>query len=282
NAPVAVYFHESQFSYPLSPLDRPDQTYPMINWSSAVAADLAIFNSEFHRTLFLEQVERFLHQFPDRSHGALVREVKDRSIVLPVGVDLARIAAAPQRDRDGAPLILWNQRWEHDKGPDEFVDLVRALIERDLDFNAAVVGERFVSAPESFERLPGLLGDRLIAYDFLSDDQYVGILQRADVVVSTAHQEFFGIAIVEAMAAGAFPVLPDRLVYPDRIPMTRHETCLYQDHDGLVEKVQWAIAHREESAEIATELASTVQQYDWSEVAPRYDGVLEDLVRSRK
>lgn len=277
DAPVAVYFHESQFSYPLSPLDRPDLTYPMINWSSAAAADLPIFNSEFHRSLLFEEAERFLRQFPDHPHGTLVRDVESRSIVLPVGVDLGRIAAVPRPDSTDAPLILWNQRWEHDKGPDEFVDLIETLISWEADFRVAVVGERFVSAPESFDRLPGLLGDRLIAYGFVPGDEYADLLRRCDIVVSTAHHEFFGIAIVEAMAAGVFPVLPDRLVYPDRIPGSRHGTCLYQDHDDLVEKVRWAVEHREEAAQIATELAETVQKYDWSEVAPQYDEVLAEL-----
>ncbi len=277
DAPVAVYFHESQFAYPLSPLDRVDQTYPMINWSSAATADLPIFNSEFHRSLFFESAERFLRQFPDRRHLHFVDEVAMRSVVLPVGVDLSRIGASPPGDRGEPPLILWNQRWEHDKGPDEFVAAIEDLMALGLEFRAAVVGERFVSAPESFDRLPEILGDRLIKFGFLDNDTYVDVLRRADIVVSTAQHEFFGIAIVEAMAAGAFPVLPDRLVYPDRIPVSRHGTCLYQGHDDLVEKIRWAIEHREEAAQIATELAGTVQQYDWSKVAPQYDEVLEKL-----
>ncbi len=274
DAPVAVYFHESQFSYPLSPLDRVDQTYPMINWSSAATADLPIFNSEFHRSLFFDEARRFLRRFPDRTHGHLVDAVEDRSIVLPVGVDLERIGECRVPDTSGSPIILWNQRWEHDKGPDEFVEMVEALISRGLDFRVAVVGERFVSAPESFDRLPALLGDRLIAFGFLPDDEYVALLRRADIVVSTAHHEFFGIGVVEAIAAGAFPVLPDRLVYPERIPERYRDRCLYDDHDGLVNQVVRAIEHRREAGRIGTELASTVGRFDWSVVAVDYDEIL--------
>ena len=278
-APIAVYFHESQFSYPLSPLDRPDLTYPMANWSSAAIADLPIFNSAFHRALFFEEAERFLRQFPDRRHGDMVRDVEQGSIVLPVGVDLGQFAGVGRPDPSERPLILWNQRWEHDKGPDDFVDLVESLIATDADFEVAVVGERFVSAPESFERLPELLGDRLVAYGFLPDDAYVDLVRRADIVVSTARHEFFGIAIVEAMAAGAFPVLPNRLVYPERIPAARRHRCLYDDQGELTEKVTWAIENRDEATAIGGALAATVQQYDWSVVAPTYDAVLEDLVQ---
>jgi len=278
DAPVAVYFHESQFAYPLSPLDRPDQTYPMINWSSAAVADLPIFNSEFHRSLFFEQAERFLRQFPDRPHASLIPDVEARSIVLPVGVDLQRIGPPAERTDDDPPLILWNQRWEHDKGPDEFVEMIEDLLERGLDFRVAVVGEQFVSAPDSFERLPNLLGDRLSAFGFLPDDEYVELLRGADIVVSTAHHEFFGIAIVEAMAAGAFPILPNRLVYPERIPAPLRDRCLYDDEGGLTGRVVAAIEDHSQAAGAAAELAATVQRYDWTVMASSYDSALERLV----
>lgn len=275
-APIAVYFHESQFAYPLSPLDRPDLTYPMVNWSSAATADVPVFNSEFHRTLFFEEAERFLRQFPDRRHGPMIPTVRERSMVLPVGVDLRRIGP-PSARLDVPPLILWNQRWEHDKGPDEFVFLIEALVAEGLDFDVAVVGEQFVSAPDSFERLPELLGGRLVAFGFAADEEYVDLLRRADVVVSTADHEFFGIAIVEAMAAGALPVLPNRLVYPERLPVAHHGRCLYDDTRTLVSNVRWVLENRTEAIEIGNDLAKTVEKYDWSTVAPVYDAVLEAL-----
>lgn len=276
DAPVAVYFHESQFTYPLSPLDRPDETYPMINWSSAAVADLVLFNSEYHRHTFFEQVERFLRQFPDRRHSDLVAEVEKRSVVLSVGIDASRFAARSEPGE--APLLLWNQRWEHDKGPDELVVMMERLMELGLRFHVAVVGERFVSMPPGFDRLPELLGDRLVEFGFLPDGAYAELLRRADVVVSTAHQEFFGVAVVEAMAAGAFPVLPDRLVYPEHIPPVHRDRCLYRDADDLVEKVRWAIEHSDDARAIAAELASAMTQFDWTVVAPRYDTALEGLL----
>ena len=277
-APIAVYFHESQFTYPLSPLDRPDLTYPMSNWSSAAVADLVLFNSEFHRATFFAEADRFLRQFPDRPHAALLGDVEKRSEVLPVGIDVSRFSSL--RAPDEAPLLVWNQRWEHDKGPDELVALLEALIDAGVHFSAAVVGERFVSAPPAFDELPDLLGDRLVALGFLPDAEYADLLSRADVVVSTAHQEFFGVAVVEAIAAGAFPVLPNRLVYPERIPEHLHSRCLYDNPAELFEMVEWALTDRDAASTIAGELSTQMAQFDWSVVAPRYDAVLEGLLCS--
>jgi glycosyltransferase involved in cell wall biosynthesis len=275
DAPVAVYFHESQFTYPLSPLDRPDETYPMINWSSAAVADLVLFNSEYHRSVFFDEVDRLLRQFPDRPHLDLVGAVEKRSEVLPVGIDLSRFVRQPSAD--DPPLILWNQRWEHDKGPDELVVMFEELLQLEVEFRAAVVGERFVSTPPVLDRLPGLLGDRLVEFGFLPEGEYANLLSKSDVVVSTALQEFFGVAVVEAMAAGAFPVLPDRLVYPEHIPPEYRDRCLYDDNAGLVGTVRWALEHPAEARAIATELSGTMAHFDWAEVAPRYDAALEAL-----
>lgn len=274
-APIAVYFHESQFTYPLSPLDRADATYPMLNWSSAAAADLVVFNSEFHRTTFFEGARTFLRQFPDHSHGPLIDDVEGRSTVLPVGIDTGRFEPS---HRDEPPLIVWNHRWEHDKGPEGVVRLFEELLATGAGFRAAVVGERFVSSPAAFDGLADLLGDRLVAFGFLAQDDYAELLAGADIVVSTALQEFFGVAVVEAIAAGAFPILPDRLVYPEHIPPPHRSRCLYDGEDDLLARVLWALDTPGEAAAIAAELAGAMAGYDWSRVAPRYDAALAGLV----
>ena len=61
-----------------------------------------------------------------------------------------------------------------------------------------------------------------------------------------------------------------------------HGRCLYEDHDDLASKVRWALENREETRAIANDLSATVQQYDWTVVAPAYDVVLQELVRSRR
>ena len=141
--PIAVYFHESQFSYPLSPADRPDATYQMKNWSSAATADLVIFNSQYHRSTFREKARPFLNDFPEYKHVEKVDEVIDASIVLPVGIDIEGLDQTGPKPRN-PPLIMWNQRWEHDKGPEELKAIVSRLIDSNVDFTMAMCGEVFV------------------------------------------------------------------------------------------------------------------------------------------
>ena len=93
------------------------------------------------------------------------------------------------------------------------------------------------------------------------------------VVISTAHHEFFGISILEAIHAGAFPILPNRLSYPELIPSPQHGDCLYADRDGLLERLRWALTHDAERTAVVRLLQPTVAQYDWRTIAPQYDEV---------
>lgn len=271
--PIAVYFHESQFTYPLSPADKADATYPMKNWSSAATANLVIFNSEFHRSVFRDEARKFLNAFPEYKHVEKVDAVIDASIVLPVGIDVTGLDPFAPKQMD-PPLIVWNQRWEHDKGPEELKGVVAGLIGSGVDFAMAMCGEVFVSVPRTYAEITELLGDRLIHEGWAERDEYVDLLNRASVVLSTAQQEFFGIGITEAVAAGAHPVFPNRLVYPERIANFGIDpaTSLYRSVPDAIGLIADAL-----SRETSSDSAALAQGFAWSDVAPRYDKSLSDL-----
>jgi glycosyltransferase involved in cell wall biosynthesis len=277
-AAVALYMHENQLTYPPSPRDTPDETYPMINWSSMVVADAVFFNSRYHHDAWFRHIGVLLNRFPDHTHSHLLEEVTAKSSVLAVGVDLARFDPVA-RPRNETPILLWNHRWEHDKGPDVLVTALKALIDRDERFHMIVTGEQVPSLTPAREELGTVLGDRLLHAGEVEDDRYVELVASADVVISTARQEFFGISVTEAMYSGSFPVLPCALVYPERIPVEHHGLCLYDGLDELVDRCAWAIENRDAAADIASRLAATMARFDWSVMGPEYDQKLEHLTR---
>ncbi len=268
-ARVVLYMHENQLTFPLSPNDVQDLTYAMINWTSMLAADLVIFNSQFHRDAWFDELPRFLGRFPDRRHTSQIDRVRERSTVVPVGIDLQSLRSVDRRRHD-RPLVLWNQRWEYDTGTAEFVDTIEALVAEGIEFDVARAGERPGDLPPELARLRAVLGRRLVHDSYADLDGYRSLLRRADIVVSAARHEFFGVAVTEAIAAGAFPVLPNRLVYPERIPIEHHGSCLYGE-GGFVEYLRWAIAHPGEIRRIADALLPAVLGCDWSVQAPLLD-----------
>jgi len=273
NVPIAVYFHESQFTYPLSPADRGDFTYQMKNWSSAAVSDLVIFNSAYHRDVFRVEARRFLNAFPEDKHLHRLDAVIDASIVLPVGIDLGPFVV-DRIPAGSVPLIVWNQRWEHDKGPEELQAIVGRLIDSGMEFEMAMCGEVFVSVPPKFAEITDVLGDRLIQHGWAERSRYVDLLRQASVVLSTADQEFFGVAVVEAIAAGAHPVLPNRLVYPERVAAigADPEGTLYTSADHAVALIAGAVSQVTDRVRRAA-----THIYDWAVVAPQYDAALEAL-----
>ena len=92
-------------------------------------------------------------------------------------------------------------------------------------------------------------------------------------MVSTAIQEFFGISVIEAMYCGCVPILPRRLSYPDVLPPAFHATCLYDTPEELVDKLQTAIEYLPTLR--AQRFHSVAAQFDWSQMAPRYDAFFE-------
>lgn len=271
--PVVLYLHENQLTYPMPDTAVPDHTYAITNWLSMAAADRVVFNSAYHRDDLLAALPAFLRQFPDHRHGGNLVAVAERTTVLPVGVDVARFTR-PRRRR-ARPVVLWNHRWEYDKDPAAFFDALRTVAAAGVDFDVAVAGERYTTEPPAFAEASSWLGDRAVHWGTASDDEYPDLLASADVVVSTARHEFFGVAVVEAIAAGALPLLPARLSYPELVPSA--EPYLYRDHADLVNRLCWALTRPDERRAAAEAARAHVEQFAWPTVAAAYDDLLAEV-----
>ncbi len=286
--PTILYMHENQLTYPLpndgstGPMRRQrgerDHHYTFINYASMLAADAIWFNSSYHRASWFDALPLFLKGFPEYNELGSVAALEAKSEVVPVGIDLYRLDAVASHEPNAIPLILWNQRWEYDKNPTGFFEAMFALAERDVAFRLAVCGQQFGRRPAIFDEAEQRLADQIVHFGFAEGEQYRRLLWEADVVVSTAEHEFFGISVVEAMYAKTLPLLPNRLSYPELLPEPFHADCLYHSAEDLVAKLQAILTNsaemRERSRILAQTLAQETTRYDWSVQAPRYDAAL--------
>jgi glycosyltransferase involved in cell wall biosynthesis len=232
--PAVLYFHENQLTYPVRREAERDYHFPFTNFTAALAADALWFNSAFHRDEFLAELPRFLARMPGGLPAAACRSLRGKASVQPPGIIMR--PPRPARRPPGPLRLLWNARWEFDKDPDFFFAALRRLKVAGTPFHLYMLGERFREAPPVFAAAAREFAAEIRQWGFLPRRaDYLRTLRLADVVVSTAQHEFFGIAVAEAVAAGAFPVLPERLAYPELLrhrPGSRTDRFFYRGGPG--------------------------------------------------
>ena len=236
--PSLLYMHENQVTYPGSDGDADaadrDHHYGFTNILSCVRADRVAFNSTFHRDDFLAGALERLARLPTPNPTDALRAAIDRAVVVAPGVDLDAIPLGP--GGDGPLRLLFSHRWEHDKDPGAFLQATRHAIERRADLELVLLGETFTALPRGVPELLEVVAPHVVHRGTVDREEYRRRIGACDVVVSTARHEFFGMAVVEAMAAGCVPLLPDRLSHPELVT-NAPEAILYREPGELVDQI---------------------------------------------
>lgn len=278
NTKTAIYFHENQLTYPWNTKDpdikkKRDHHYGFINYSSALAANKVIFNSSYHKESFLGALPGFLKSFPDQNELNSIEDITNKSVVLPLGLDLERIKVHQVFNKK--PVIIWNHRWEHDKNPEAFFNCLFELDAEGFDFEIIIAGENYETSPEIFDTARLRLKNRIIHFGYArSFDQYVKLLNQADILPVTSYHDFFGASVVEAIACGCVPLLPNRLAYPEHIH-SEEKHLFYESDKEFKNKLKGLIKDFPFSDKPLS--SSYVMKYNWSDIIKSYDSLFESI-----
>jgi glycosyltransferase involved in cell wall biosynthesis len=209
--------------------------------------------------------------------------------VIPCGVhtgEFAKLPAGAQfRDRHLAgyngPLILFLSRLTYKKGLDA---LVRgfAHTRRELESRLAIVGPDDEGLQPALERLANRLGVRedVCFTGPLYGEDRLGALASADVWALPSYTENFGIAVVEALAAGCAVVVS---------PAVNLAQDIHAAEAGLVADVSphrfggallEVLTNDSGRARLQANARSFARRYDWRVVAPQLVEMYREAARA--
>ncbi len=276
NRPIVCYFHENQLTYPVEDETQRDYQYAFTQIMSCLASDRVWFNSAYHQDDFLNALDLLLKKMPDFIPERIREKIKSKSQILPLGLNPDCFVGSKASDID-VPVFVWNHRWEYDKNPDLFFETMIDLDKADFAFKLIILGEQFRTAPPVFGATQKILKDKIIHFGYAKNrSDYIRHLQAGTISISTSIHEFFGLAVLEAIAAGNVPLLPYRLSYPELIPRECHSQVFYHSENEFKEKVRGCLASPPGFSPV---LLQHVKKYSWEHLIQRYDQEFENLVK---
>lgn len=277
--PTLLYFHENQFAYPLGNQARQQVEPQIVSLYAALAADHLCFNSAYNRNTFLSGAAQLLDKLPDHIPDGICESLEQKSSILAVPLQTAAAAVSENKHHHESMQILWNHRWEYDKAPERLLFALRKLTDNHIDFRLHVTGQQFRTLPDPFASIKDEFHKHIDTWGYIEDrDGYQALLQRCDVVISTALHDFQGLAVLEAVQAGCLPVVPARLAYPELLPAS----CCYDAHSESPEQESEALAnHLAQLAQLhasgSLPAAPDISSLSWVNMTSRYRDLLHSM-----
>lgn len=172
---------------------------------SSLAADIVIFNSNFNRNSFLENLASVIKLLPDYRPKDLKSEIESKCKVIYFPVQYPNVL--PKTLKLEVLHIVWPHRWEFDKAPEDFFDVLYRLKDENLAFNVSVLGECYQENPTVFHEAQIAFQAQILNFGFVENkEEYYNILGTAHIAVSTAKHEFFGVSM-QVYTANVFYIL---------------------------------------------------------------------------
>lgn len=189
---------------------------------------------------------------------------------------------SPRRRRSKTRIICVGRLFLEKKGQDILIRAIKRCVDSRLDIECTLVGGPIPGDEQTLPMLHGLVSSLGITdlVRFLGDRSDVPtLLADSDIFVLPSRHEGFGLALVEAMAAG-LPVIASNIEGPANILTDGMDGLLFEPESDvqLAEKISLLI----ESPRLADQLSAngllTSAKYDISAMHDRYMAVYRRLM----
>lgn len=183
------------------PNDPATHSRGLLQIIGTIAADAVAVNSEHTRTMMVESFGKVLSE--DR-----IRKILDKTTLHRFGLVDEPLLSKEVREYE-KPVVVYNHRMELYKQPDKTADVLRELRDAGYDFEVWLTQH----IGQSSSKMPA---DRLVGdpdYDTYIDNIAVPAIN----TINSKH-ETFCISMLDSMALGHLPVVPNRVTFPEIVP----------------------------------------------------------------
>lgn len=198
-----------------------------------------------------------------------------RVVQIDNGLPTTRFSGVPTKPLGSTAKVISVARLlPEKKGQDILLRAIKRCIDRGLDVEGALVGSPLVGDSQTLPLLQALVASlrltgRIRIIQGRSD--VVALLRESDIFVMASRFEGFGIALVEAMAAG-LPVIASNIDGPAEIITDGVDGLLFESgsDEQLAEKIESVIRSPALAAKLSRNGRITAANYDISTMRDKY------------
>jgi glycosyltransferase involved in cell wall biosynthesis len=213
-------------------------------------------------------------------------------VIVPLGVEPGRVTPGrftPLRQKfpqlGAGKLVLFLSRLDPKKGLDLLLSSIADLLERRQDFGFVIAG----SGPAAYQEQIRTsichpeFRNRVVMIGEVYADEKWDVLNQADLFILPSHQENFGLAVVEAMAAGVPVVISDAVNIHREIVRANAGAVTAIDRSAIARTIDSLLSDDAGRRQMGGNGRRLVEErYTWKEVVRQLVDVYTDIDNSRR
>ncbi|MDR3411207.1 MAG: glycosyltransferase family 4 protein [Formivibrio sp.] len=277
-----IHVHGVDFFYDYLAITHPLHHKPLI-----ASTHGGFFHTQFAPTLkqiFFNTVTRTSSCMYEKviatseNDGALFGKImgSDKLVVIENGVNVEKFADLSAKT--SVPTLIYFGRWSSNKALSETLQLFAKLYALDPEWRLIIAGREYDETEQSLREVVERLSLSAVVevVPNPSDAELAALIGRSSYFVCLSRHEGFGIAPIEAMSAGLYPIL-NRIPPFEKLVAHTGLGYLVSNDDERDARAILDLHHAEAFSQQRRDLQESVASYTWKSVAAQYVKCYEDI-----
>lgn len=209
-----------------------------------------------------------------------------KPVVIPLGIHLpepinnAKAAICKQYTlKHDIPTLLYLSRLHPKKGLEKLLSALEQLNETPFQLLIAGNGDASYMSALKKEVTTKKLEERCQFIGFINGEEKTQLLQGVDLFTLTSHSENFGIAVLEAMAAGTCVLVSNEVALSEKVKKHQLGYVTTLDSSDIANTLKVALSNQQLRLNMGVKARHFIEQeHQWSSIAARLISLYESAV----